>query len=113
MVLSFVRWSVCRYRRVSRGEIHRCDSNSCLRETVSGARIRKLVRLCSDLSRNLWTPARGAPWLYLGMRTAREPQPALGQALRRLRQRAGVSQEELGHCAGVHPTWVSKIESGR
>jgi transcriptional regulator with XRE-family HTH domain len=47
------------------------------------------------------------------MRTAREPQPALGQAIRRLRHRAGVSQEELGHSAGVHPTWVSKIESGR
>jgi transcriptional regulator with XRE-family HTH domain len=47
------------------------------------------------------------------MRTAREPQPALGQAIRRLRQRAGVSQEELGHRAEVHPTWVSKIESGR
>jgi transcriptional regulator with XRE-family HTH domain len=24
-----------------------------------------------------------------------------------------VSQEELGHRAAVHPTWVSKIESGR
>jgi transcriptional regulator with XRE-family HTH domain len=46
------------------------------------------------------------------MRTAREPQPVLGQALRELRRGAELTQEELGHRAGVHPTWVSKIEQG-
>lgn len=47
------------------------------------------------------------------MRTARDPQPALGKALRRLRKEAELTQEELGHRSGVHPTWVSAIESGR
>jgi transcriptional regulator with XRE-family HTH domain len=46
------------------------------------------------------------------MAHAREPQPALGLALRRIRQRAGITQEELGHSAGIHPTWISRIESG-
>lgn len=42
-----------------------------------------------------------------------EPQPALGQAIRRLRKERGLSQEELGHRAEIHPTWISHIESGR
>ena len=42
-----------------------------------------------------------------------EPQPALGQAIRRLRKERGLSQEELGHLAEIHPTWISHIESGR
>jgi transcriptional regulator with XRE-family HTH domain len=43
----------------------------------------------------------------------KEPQPALGQAIRRLRKERDLSQEELGHLAGIHPTWISHIESGR
>ena len=43
----------------------------------------------------------------------KEPQPALGQALRRLRTERNPSQEELGHRAEIHPTWISHIESGR
>jgi transcriptional regulator with XRE-family HTH domain len=42
-----------------------------------------------------------------------EPEIGLAQAIRRLRTERGMSQEELGHEAGVHPTWISHIESGR
>lgn len=42
-----------------------------------------------------------------------EPQPTLGRAIRRLRKERGLSQEELGHLAEIHPTWISHIESGR
>jgi transcriptional regulator with XRE-family HTH domain len=42
-----------------------------------------------------------------------EPQPGLGRAIRELRGERGISQEELGHRAEIHPTWISHIESGR
>ena len=42
-----------------------------------------------------------------------EPQPGLGKAIRKLRHERELSQEELGHRAGIHPTWISHIESGR
>ena len=42
-----------------------------------------------------------------------EPQPELGQAIKQLRKERGLSQEELGHAAEIHPTWISHIESGR
>lgn len=42
-----------------------------------------------------------------------EPQPELGRAIRRLRKERDLSQEELGHLAEIHPTWISHIESGR
>jgi transcriptional regulator with XRE-family HTH domain len=47
------------------------------------------------------------------MAPRKEPQPALGKAIRRLRTERDMSQEELGHRAEIHPTWVSHIESGR
>lgn len=47
------------------------------------------------------------------MAPRREPQPALGQAIRRLRTERELSQEELGLLAEIHPTWISHIESGR
>jgi transcriptional regulator with XRE-family HTH domain len=47
------------------------------------------------------------------MAPRKEPQPALGQAIRRLRKERGLSQEELGLLAEIHPTWISHIESGR
>lgn len=47
------------------------------------------------------------------MAPRKEPQPALGQAIRRLRTARNLSQEELGHLAEIHPTWISHIESGR
>jgi transcriptional regulator with XRE-family HTH domain len=42
-----------------------------------------------------------------------DPQIGLGKAIRKLRQEAELSQETLGHRAGIHPTWISHIESGR
>ncbi len=47
------------------------------------------------------------------MAPRREPQTALGQAIRQLRTERKLSQEELGHLAEIHPTWISHIESGR
>ncbi len=47
------------------------------------------------------------------MAPRKEPQPALGRAIRRLRTERDLSQEELGHLAEIHPTWISHIESGR
>ena len=47
------------------------------------------------------------------MAPRREPQPALGQAIRHLRKERELSQEALGHLAEIHPTWISHIESGR
>jgi transcriptional regulator with XRE-family HTH domain len=46
------------------------------------------------------------------MRIARHPQPTLGEALRRLRKEAGLTQEALEQRTGVHRTWVSSIERG-
>ncbi len=42
-----------------------------------------------------------------------EPQPGLGRAIKELRIEGSLSQEELGHRAEIHPTWISHIESGR
>ena len=42
-----------------------------------------------------------------------EPQPALGKAIRQAREARGLSQEELGLQAEIHPTWISHLESGR
>jgi transcriptional regulator with XRE-family HTH domain len=41
-----------------------------------------------------------------------EPQVALGEAIRRLREKKGMTQEAVAHAAGVHPTWVSRLEGG-
>jgi len=38
---------------------------------------------------------------------------SVGEAVRHLRTRAGLSQEELGLNSDVHPTWVSNIECGK
>jgi XRE family transcriptional regulator, regulator of sulfur utilization len=42
-----------------------------------------------------------------------DPQIGLGKAIRKFRTQEGLSQETLGHRAGIHPTWISHIESGR
>jgi len=42
-----------------------------------------------------------------------EPQASLGKAIKQLRNEQGLSQEELGLAAEIHPTWISHIESGR
>jgi len=41
-----------------------------------------------------------------------DPQPALGQAIYRLRRDAGQTQVQLSEAADIHSTWISRIESG-
>jgi transcriptional regulator with XRE-family HTH domain len=40
-------------------------------------------------------------------------QRALGRALRELRQRAGLTQKELGLRAGANDTYLSQVETGQ
>jgi len=42
-----------------------------------------------------------------------EPQIGLGKAIRRLREEVELTQEALGLNIGIHPTWISHLESGR
>ena len=42
-----------------------------------------------------------------------EPQVGLSKAIRQLRREEHLSQEALGLIAGIHPTWISHMESGR
>lgn len=42
----------------------------------------------------------------------KEPQKGLGQAVRQLRLEKKMTQEQLAHKAGLHPTWISRVESG-
>jgi transcriptional regulator with XRE-family HTH domain len=37
----------------------------------------------------------------------------LGKNLRHARKRAGLTQEEVAECSGVHATEVSRIEAGK
>lgn len=41
-----------------------------------------------------------------------EPQPGLARAIKKVREERGLSQEELGLRADIHPTWISHLESG-
>lgn len=41
-----------------------------------------------------------------------KPQAAVGQAIREIRLREGLTQEDLALRAGFHLTWVSRVESG-
>lgn len=42
-----------------------------------------------------------------------EPQPALGKAVRQLREKAGLTQEALAHEAGITTGTLSLIERGQ
>jgi transcriptional regulator with XRE-family HTH domain len=42
-----------------------------------------------------------------------DPQIGLAKAIRQLRREGQLSQEALGLVAGIHPTWISHLESGR
>jgi transcriptional regulator with XRE-family HTH domain len=42
-----------------------------------------------------------------------DPQIGVGLAVRRIRERQRMTQVALGRKTGLHPTWVSHIESGR
>lgn len=44
---------------------------------------------------------------------AEQDQLVLGRALRELRKRAGLTQEELADRLGVDPTFVGRLERGR
>jgi transcriptional regulator with XRE-family HTH domain len=46
------------------------------------------------------------------MRRSDQPQPALGKAIRRLREERGMTQEALAHAAGVTVGHLSTIERG-
>ncbi len=41
-----------------------------------------------------------------------EPQTDLGQAIRELRDERGLTQEALANQVEMHPTWISRLESG-
>jgi transcriptional regulator with XRE-family HTH domain len=47
------------------------------------------------------------------MRRSDQPQPALGEAIRQLRQKRGVTQEELAHQAKLTTGTLSLIERGQ
>ncbi|HEY5054371.1 MAG TPA: helix-turn-helix transcriptional regulator [Solirubrobacterales bacterium] len=46
------------------------------------------------------------------MRRSDQPQPALGEAIRQLRVKRGLTQEDLAHEAGVTTGTLSLIERG-
>ncbi len=46
------------------------------------------------------------------MRRSDQPQPALGEAIRQLRQKRGMTQEDLAHGAGITTGTLSLIERG-
>jgi transcriptional regulator with XRE-family HTH domain len=47
------------------------------------------------------------------MSAGSDPRVAVGVRIRQLREQKGLSQEELGHRAGVDRTYVSSCERGR
>jgi transcriptional regulator with XRE-family HTH domain len=46
------------------------------------------------------------------MRRSDQPQPALGQAIRQLREEQGTTQEDLAHAADITTGTLSLIERG-
>lgn len=47
------------------------------------------------------------------MRRSDQPQPELGEAIRQLRQKRGITQEDLAHEAGITTGTLSLIERGQ
>lgn len=41
-----------------------------------------------------------------------QPQPALGESIRRLREKGQISQEDLAHAAGITTGTLSRLERG-
>lgn len=46
------------------------------------------------------------------MRDPVKSKQALGDALLQIRNREEMTQEDLSHKAGVHVTWISRLENG-
>lgn len=46
------------------------------------------------------------------MRRSDQPQPELGGAIRQLRQKRGMTQEDLAHAAGITTGTLSLVERG-
>lgn len=42
-----------------------------------------------------------------------EPQAVLGEVVKQLREERRLTQEAVAYAAGVHPTWVSRLEGGK
>lgn len=55
-----------------------------------------------------------APWRigFTGMADAAKLRAGLGEVVKRLRLRDGLSQEDLAFRGGLHPTFISEIENG-
>lgn len=47
------------------------------------------------------------------MSTTGRPHPDLGRAIREIREKAGLTQEQVAHAAGLHHTEISHLEAGR
>lgn len=47
------------------------------------------------------------------MRRSEQPQPGLGEAIRQLRHKRGLTQEDLAHKAGITTGTLSLIERGQ
>jgi transcriptional regulator with XRE-family HTH domain len=47
------------------------------------------------------------------MPARKNPQPGLGRAVRHLREKQGISQEKVARRAGLHLTWINRMENGR
>jgi transcriptional regulator with XRE-family HTH domain len=47
------------------------------------------------------------------MSTTERRHPDLGRAIRQIREEAGLTQEQVAEVAGLHPTAISHLESGR
>lgn len=45
-------------------------------------------------------------------RSQYKPQPELGQAIRHYRQKLNWTQEQLAEATEMHPTWISRLETG-
>ncbi|HJX85448.1 MAG TPA: helix-turn-helix transcriptional regulator [Candidatus Angelobacter sp.] len=48
----------------------------------------------------------------MNRRQQTNPKLAFGQAVRRLRQEKGISQEELAGLSGIHRTYIGDVERG-
>ncbi len=61
----------------------------------------------------LYGPGTGARRIFAAVGWSRDTLTRrFGLALREARLKAGLTQEQLAHASGVHPTYVSQVERG-